>query len=173
MLQAHPYIWLSANGRGRGRRGGWKRENDLQKYSPVAPLAICGTAHPRAGSVLYYKGKGKETGTLHPVSCCEPIFLFCMPGQRIVCSTQMASNQFWSVMRVNKLPRPPAVPPDSAGGMSRRNYSFLLGQLPPLTTSLIFGPHTRCCTQEEWVKGETQTRWVTFIWYAKKSTNGL
>lgn len=40
------------------RRGRWKRKNDLQKYSPAAPLAVCGTAHPKVGSELQREGEG-------------------------------------------------------------------------------------------------------------------
>lgn len=140
----HIPICDRVGGRAGGRRGSWKRGNDLQKYSPAAPLAVCGPAHPRSWECTT-KGRGKETGTLHPVSCCEPIFPFCMPGQRTVCSTQLASSQFRSVMRANKLPRPLA-----PGGTSRRNSSFLLCLFPPLMMSLMFEPTAaRCCIQEE------------------------
>lgn len=147
-VQCFRHIPISGKeGRGgvKGRER-WKREDDLQKYSPAVRPAVRGTAHPKGG--VYYKGKGKETGTLHPVSCCEPIFLFCMPGQRIVCSSQIASNQFRAVMRANKLPRPPAVLGNSRlswRGVHKEeswsgDFSFSLCLFPPLATSLILTP---------------------------------
>lgn len=99
-----------------------------------------GQPTPKQGVCCTTKGRGRKRVRYTQFPVASPIFLFCMPAQGIVCSTQMASNQFWSVMRANKLPRLLAVPPDSAGGMSRSNFSFLLCLFPPLETSLIFGP---------------------------------
>lgn len=128
----------------RGWEGHWEAEGgrDGRARMTCRNAAVCPAvrwiAHPKGG--VYYKGKGKETGTLHPVSCCEPIFLFCMPGQRIVCSSRIASNQFRAVMRANKLPRPPAVWGNSRlswRGIQKEeswsgDFSFSLCLFPPL-----------------------------------------
>lgn len=104
-----------------------RRENDLQKYSGPLLLSWDG---PSRGGGWFYKGKGKETGTLHPVSCCEPISLFCMPGLRVVCSCRIASKSIPGAS--NECVR-----------TSRRNFS------PRLCPFLDFRTHSHTLTQSE------------------------